>query len=67
VIIQPEGLLLQPQDFMGPLGPGNPLDMALRATREHLESTLGNAAGQPYPLLVVRPGGVVAYEKARRP
>jgi hypothetical protein len=65
VVLQPEGVLLRSEDFAGPLGPGNPLDMALRATREYLETTLGPAAGQPYPLLVVRPGGVIAYGAAR--
>jgi hypothetical protein len=65
VIIQPEGLLLKADDFSGPLGPGNPLDMALRAIREHIERTAGDSAGQPYPLLVVRPGGIVAYAAAR--
>jgi hypothetical protein len=65
VILQPEGILLRAEDFQGPLGPGNPLEVALRAVREHLERTQGNQAGQPYPLLVVRPGGVLAYAAAR--
>jgi hypothetical protein len=65
VIIQPEGLLLKADDFTGPQGPGNPLDMALRSIREHIERTAGDTAGQPYPLLVVRPGGIVAYAAAR--
>src|SRR4051794_31816107 len=66
VVIQPEGLLLRAEDFNGPLGPGNPLDPALRAIRDHRERTAGNKAGQPYPLLVVRPSGVIAFggEKA---
>jgi hypothetical protein len=65
VILQPEGILLRAEDFQGPLGPGNPLEVALRAIREHLERTAGSEAGQPYPLLVVRPGGVLAYAAAR--
>lgn len=65
VILQPEGILLKAEDFQGPLGPGNPLEVALRAIREHLERTAGSQAGQPYPLLVVRPGGVLAYAAAR--
>jgi hypothetical protein len=65
VVIQPEGLILRADDFSGPLGPGNPLDMALRAIREHIERTAGDKAGQPYPLLVVRPGGIIAYGAAR--
>jgi hypothetical protein len=65
VVIQPEGLLLRASDFTGPLGPGNPLDVALRAIREHIERTAGDKAGQPYPLLVVRPSGILAFTAAR--
>jgi hypothetical protein len=64
IVIQPEGILFQPDDFNGPLGPGNPLDAALRTIREHLQQADSNA-GEPYPLLVVRPSGVVAYGAAR--
>src|SRR5262245_30251281 len=64
VIIQPEGLLLRAEDFNGPLGPGNPLDSALRAIRDHWERTAGDKAAQPYPLLVVRPSGVIAFDVA---
>jgi len=65
VIVQPEGLLLRAQDFQGPLGPGNPLDAALRIIRAHLEQVHGAKAGQPYPLVIVRPSGVTAYGAAR--
>jgi hypothetical protein len=65
VIIQPEGIVFSPEDFAGTLGPGNPLDSALRAIREHLHQTGGTKHGEPYPLLVVRPSGVVAYAAAR--
>src|SRR5947207_1126186 len=65
VIIQPEGMLLKAEDFNGPLAPGNPLDSALRAIRDHWERTAGNKAGQPYPLLVVRPSGVIAFGAAK--
>ena len=64
VVVHPEGLLFKADDFSGPLGPGNPLDAALRTIREHLRQT-GGKAGEPYPLLVVRPGGVAAYGAAR--
>ena len=66
VIIQPEGIVLGAKDFDGPLGPGNPLDAALRGIREHYARTgsLGSQ-GEPYPLLIVRPGGVEAYAAAR--
>ncbi len=66
IVIQPEGIVFGPQDFNGPLGPGNPLDAALRAIREHWTRLEGDAAkGEPYPLLIVRPDGAVAYSMAR--
>lgn len=66
IVIQPEGIAFSPQDFTGPLGPGNPLDAALRAIREHWRRLEGDAGqGEPYPLLVVRPDGAVAYSMAR--
>jgi hypothetical protein len=66
VIIQPEGLVLTARDFAGPLGPGNPLDAALRAIRE-FQAQLGtlSAGDEPYPLLIVRPDGVESYAAAR--
>jgi hypothetical protein len=68
VYLQPEGIRLGPTDFEGPPGPGNPLASALRAAREHLATQTGDAgdpAAQPYPLLLVRPSGVMAYYAAR--
>jgi len=68
VILQPEGLMLAADDFEGPLGPGNPLAAALRATREYLLTHGGfdpQQSGEPYPLLLVRPEGVAAYWAAR--
>lgn len=65
VILQPEGLLLSAADFDGPTGPGNPLDAALRAKREYLAKASGGIPSEPYPLLVVRPSGVIAYHAAR--
>jgi hypothetical protein len=68
VFLQPEGIRLSPADFEGPPGPGNPLASALRAAREHLANTQpspGDPAAQPYPLLLVRPSGVMAYYVAR--
>ncbi len=66
ITIQPEGIVLRRGDLEGPLGPGNPLDAALRATREHW-ARLGDTAtnGEPYPLLIVRPNGTLAYNYAR--
>ncbi len=66
IVFQPEGIVLREQDFGGLLGPGNPLDAALRAIREYMTSTRGRrAAGEPYPLLIVRPDGAEAYALAR--
>ena len=63
VVIRPPGTRLPLADFQGPLGPGNPLDAALRAIREHWRN-LG-AGDEPYPLLLVRPDGVQSYAGAR--
>ncbi|MBC8350898.1 MAG: hypothetical protein H8E66_02865 [Planctomycetes bacterium] len=66
IAIQPEGVVLRRGDLEGPLGPGNPLDAALRATREHWAKQGGTAThGEPYPLLIVRPNGTRAYNYAR--
>ena len=68
VFLQPEGIRLSPGDFEGPAGPGNPLASALRAAREHIVAAQGGTndpAAQPYPLLLVRPSGVMAYYAAR--
>ena len=68
VFLQPEGIRLSPSDFEGPPGPGNPLASALRAAREHISrgaTASADPAAQPYPLLLVRPSGVMAYYAAR--
>jgi archaellum component FlaC len=66
IVIQPEGLVLSRRDFDGPLGPGNPLDAALRTIREYW-ARYGSTQqfGEPYPLLIVRPNGTIAYNFAR--
>jgi hypothetical protein len=67
VILQPEAIVLTEKDFQSPLGPGNPLAAALRATREYLvEHGHLKGVGEPYPLLVVRPHSSQAYTAARR-
>ncbi|MBP86675.1 MAG: hypothetical protein CMJ64_08165 [Planctomycetaceae bacterium] len=66
IIIQPEGVVLSRRDLDGPLGPGNPLDAALRATREYwARHGSTQQYGEPYPLLIVRPNGTIAYNFAR--
>lgn len=64
IYLQPEGIALRPGDFESPLGPGNPLDAALRAARAYLLKYSGKEE-LPYPLLLVRPDGAHAYSKAR--
>ncbi|MBS0208842.1 MAG: hypothetical protein JSS27_07805 [Planctomycetes bacterium] len=68
VILQPEGIIFSEADFLGPMGPSNPLASALRAEREYLirnrQAGRGDD-GQPYPLLLVRPDGIPAYYLAR--
>ena len=66
ITIQPEGIVLSADDFQGPIGPGNPLDAALRATREYWDAQ-GQTQwqGEPYPLLIVRPDGASSYAVAR--
>ena len=69
VVLQPEGVVLGADDFAEPLGPGNPLAAALRAIREYLVMHGGfdpQRDGEPYPLLLVRPGGIHAYAVARQ-
>lgn len=64
IILQPEGISFTPEDFDEDMGPGNPLDVALRAVREYwVKHNLGG--GEPYPLLLVRPSGIAAYYVAR--
>lgn len=67
VFLQPEGIRFTVEDFLGPLGPGNPLDAALRAIREELlrRKAFDPSGGEPYPLLIVRPDGIEAYYAAR--
>ncbi len=65
VVLQPENIVFNEADFDEPLGPGNPLAAAIRAAREQM-LLQGNVdpqnAGEPYPLILVRPAGILAYE-----
>ncbi|HUT93768.1 MAG TPA: hypothetical protein VMY37_30175 [Thermoguttaceae bacterium] len=68
VVLQPEGVVFDADDFAGPLGSGNSLDVALRAVREYLlrhQAFDREKTGEPYPLLLVRPEGIEAYYAAR--
>ena len=67
IVLQPEGIVFTEADFEGPLGPGNPLAAALRAAREYLlaQREFDPQAGEPYPMLLVRPEGIAAFYVAR--
>lgn len=69
VLLQPEGLTLTADDFQRPLGVGNPLAAALRATREYYARDDPNAGidpdAEPYPLILVRPDGIEEYYSVR--
>ncbi|REK18548.1 MAG: hypothetical protein DWQ37_04020 [Planctomycetota bacterium] len=67
LILQPEGVKVPLGDFLGALGPGNPLAAAVRAQREYLARRARGVAlaEEPYPLLLVRPDGIVAFYAAR--
>ncbi len=67
VVLQPENVVFGEADFDEPLGPGNPLAAAVRAVREQMlmERNIDpQNGGEPYPLLLVRPDGIPAYECA---
>ncbi|MDR0337363.1 MAG: hypothetical protein LBI18_09760 [Planctomycetaceae bacterium] len=67
VIIQPEGVELTEADFLFANRPDNPLDTVLRVVRQYYMETNQMTRGtEPYPLLIVRPSGVAAYEATRR-
>ncbi|HZZ29790.1 MAG TPA: hypothetical protein VFE46_17475 [Pirellulales bacterium] len=68
VILQPEGIVFGPGDFLGPGGPSNPLASALRAAQEYWRQAPRPAPdlpNEPYPLLLVRPDGIIAYYLVR--
>jgi len=67
MVLQPEGVELTPADFVGMLGPGNPLASALRGVREYYagQTAAGKSDAEPYPLLLVRPDGIKTYYAAR--
>src|SRR3954451_5775272 len=69
LVIQPEGTRIKVEDLRPPFGPGNPLASVLRATRDQIvratsQTSVGRDA-EPYPLLLVRPDGLVVYDRAR--
>ncbi len=67
VVLEPEGIVFTDADFAGPLGPGNPLAVAVRAACEYMSVNDPDAFDkvEPYPLLVVRPDAIEQYYAAR--
>ncbi|MGC6462035.1 MAG: hypothetical protein ACON32_09580 [Pirellulaceae bacterium] len=65
--LQPYGIKLTQSDFIEPILPGNPLDAAILAIREHWRKLdPSEIQGAPYPLILVRPGGSGGYAMARQ-
>jgi len=67
IVLQPEGIVLDDDDFRGPMGPGNPLAATVRSMADHIRRH-AQATGEatiPYPLLIVRPDGILTYYVAR--
>lgn len=69
ITLLPEGVKLRQTDFISPDWAGNPLAAALRASREYLKQK-AEASGHPephdpYPLILVRPGGTNLYRLVR--
>ena len=69
--IQPSGVLLTEDDIDGPGGPQAPLAASLRAVREYMaRKALGaqsnERVGEPYPLMLVRKGGIEYFYVAQR-
>ena len=71
VVLMPENVKFDDMDFLLARYPGNPFDSALRAVahRYLLQNGEKNAKGEtiePYPLLIVRPGGAEYFYAAVR-
>lgn len=66
ITLQPYGIRLRAEDFTFPILAGNPLDAALAAIRDQYVGNARVTKGQePYPLIIVRPGGSDHYAIAR--
>lgn len=70
VILQPEGVHIETVDLRPPYGPGNPLASVLRASRDHMVKLAPKEGArrdlEPYPLLLVRPEGLITFDLARQ-
>lgn len=63
VVIQPEGVEVSLEQLAASDPGANPLDDALRTARQHWMKVHGDTE-PPYPLLVVRPNGILTYRLA---
>ena len=67
ITLQPSGIRLLKSEFAPPLEPGNMVDSALITIREYWKRyDLAGEEGNPYPLIVIRPGGAQTFVLARR-
>lgn len=67
ITLQPSGIKLLKSEFAAPLEPGNMIDSALITIREYWKRyDLAGKEGNPYPLIVIRPGGAQTFVLARR-
>jgi hypothetical protein len=65
VIIQPEGIELTAHDFAAIDRADNPFDSLLRVARQYYAETGQIGRGEePYPLIIIRPSGIHAFEAA---
>ncbi|MBQ5789929.1 MAG: hypothetical protein IIW01_06540 [Thermoguttaceae bacterium] len=69
VFLQPEGVPFLSTDFLLARYPGNPFDAGLRAAARRYaelsgEKTADGKTVEPYPLLIIRPGGANRYYSA---
>ena len=67
IILQPEGIVFSPNDFLGPGGPGNPLASALRRPGILAKRATPGArlAERAVSAAVGAPDGIIAYYLAR--
>ncbi|MCG8448338.1 MAG: hypothetical protein MI725_02005, partial [Pirellulales bacterium] len=69
VFLHPEGVRLEKSDFLATSWSGNPLAAALRASRGYLNAKAAREKQpeppEPYPLLLVRPDGILQYARVR--
>ncbi len=64
VYLQPENIAIDPKYLVEPSSVANPLAAALRTIRLHALQNYGDTVA-PYPLIIVRPGGIETYAAVR--